>query len=68
MKFQTQLVPGKLIKRYKRFLTDVELEDGSIVIAHCSNSGTMKTCIEEGAPVFLLKRKILNEKPNLAGK
>lgn len=53
MIFKTALVPGKLIKRYKRFLTDVELEDGSIVIAHCTNSGSMKTCLEEGAPVYL---------------
>ncbi len=53
MKFKSKLVPGKLIRRYKRFLTDVELEDGSIVIAHCTNSGSMKTCIEEGAPVYL---------------
>ena len=53
MRFPTELVPGKLVKRYKRFLTDVELKDGSIVIAHCTNSGSMKTCIEESAPVYL---------------
>jgi len=53
MKFNEKLIPGKLIKRYKRFLADVELEDGTIVTAHCSNSGSMKTCIEEGAPVYL---------------
>ncbi|MCD4731777.1 MAG: DNA/RNA nuclease SfsA, partial [Bacteroidales bacterium] len=53
MIFPTELIPGKLIKRYKRFLADVEMEDGSIVIAHCTNSGSMKTCIEDGAPVYL---------------
>ena len=53
MKFKTPLVQGKLIRRYKRFLADVELENGEIVIAHCTNSGSMKTCIEEGAPVYL---------------
>ncbi len=53
MIFQEKLIPGKLIKRYKRFLADVELQDGSIVTAHCTNSGSMKTCIEEGAPVYL---------------
>ncbi len=53
MQFKTKLVKGKLIKRYKRFLTDVELENGDVVIAHCTNSGSMKTCIEEGAPVYL---------------
>ncbi len=53
MKFEKKLIKGKLIKRYKRFLTDVMLESGEIVVAHCTNSGTMKTCIEEGAPVLL---------------
>lgn len=53
MIFPTKLIKGKLVKRYKRFLTDVELEDGSIVIAHCTNSGSMKSCIEVGAPVYL---------------
>ncbi len=53
MKFQSQLIAGKLIRRYKRFLADVELADGTVVIAHCTNSGSMKSCIEEGAPVYL---------------
>ncbi len=53
MKFEKKLVRGKLIKRYKRFLADVELENGEVVTAHCTNSGSMKSCIEEGAPVYL---------------
>ena len=53
MKFKTVLVPGKLIERYKRFLADIELEDGTVVTAHCTNSGSMKTCLEDGAPVYL---------------
>lgn len=53
MNFQNKLISGKLVQRYKRFLSDIELEDGSIVIAHCTNSGSMKSCIEEGAPVYL---------------
>jgi len=53
MKFTNKLTEGKLIRRYKRFLADVLLQDGSVVVAHCTNSGSMKTCIEEGAPVFL---------------
>ena len=53
MKFTSKLVQGKLIKRYKRFLADVELENGSVITAHCTNSGSMKSCLEEGAPVFL---------------
>ncbi len=53
MYFSQELVPGKLVRRYKRFLADVELENGDIVVAHCTNSGTMKTCLEENAPVYL---------------
>jgi len=53
MQFKEKLVHGKLIKRYKRFLADVELDDGTVVTAHCTNSGSMKTCLEEGAPVYL---------------
>ncbi len=53
MQFPTPLIKGKLIRRYKRFLADVELVDGTVVTAHCTNSGSMKTCLEEGAPVYL---------------
>jgi sugar fermentation stimulation protein A len=51
--YPVQLVHAYLIKRYKRFLADVRLDDGSIVTVHCTNSGSMKSCIEEGAEVFL---------------
>lgn len=53
MDFKNQLVHGRLIRRYKRFLCDVVLDDGSEVIAHCTNSGSMLSCIEEGAEVWL---------------
>ncbi len=53
MTFEKPLIPGKLIKRYKRFLADIELSSGHIVTAHCTNSGSMKSCIEEGAPVYI---------------
>ncbi|WP_462280031.1 DNA/RNA nuclease SfsA [Salinivirga cyanobacteriivorans] len=53
MKFNKKLVHGRLIKRYKRFLADVKLEDGQEITAHCTNSGSMKTCLEEGAEVYL---------------
>lgn len=48
-----KLVPGKLIKRYKRFLADVELDSGEMVTAHCPNTGTMKACSEPGRTVYL---------------
>jgi sugar fermentation stimulation protein A len=51
--FDAPLIPGTLIKRYKRFLADVRLEDGSVVTAHCPNSGSMKGYKEEGLKVWL---------------
>ena len=50
---KTGLVPGLIVKRYKRFLADVELADGSVVTAHCTNTGTMASCWEAGDPVLL---------------
>ena len=47
------LVPGVILKRYKRFLADVELADGSLATAHCTNTGTMATSWEPGDPVLL---------------
>lgn len=47
------LVPGRIQKRYKRFLADVELEDGSITVAHCTNTGAMTSCWEPGDFVLL---------------
>ncbi|WP_068314310.1 DNA/RNA nuclease SfsA [Polycladidibacter hongkongensis] len=54
MKFPEALIEGRLKKRYKRFLADVELcHSGEIVTAHCANSGSMKTLLGEGIPVWL---------------
>jgi sugar fermentation stimulation protein A len=51
--FPEKLVSGRLIKRYKRFLADVTLDNGEVITAHCTNSGSMKSCLEEGAEVYL---------------
>lgn len=50
---KTGLVQGTLIQRYKRFLADVRLEDGSVATAHTTNTGSMKTCWESGDRVLL---------------
>jgi len=48
-----RLVPGRLVRRYQRFLAEVELDQGDTVTAHCPNSGSMLGCLEPGAPVRL---------------
>jgi len=53
MEFQEALIHGTLLKRYKRFLADIELDNGEVVTAHCTNTGSMKSCIEIGAEVYL---------------
>ncbi|TYC56427.1 DNA/RNA nuclease SfsA [Rhodobacterales bacterium] len=54
MKFAAPLVSGRLVKRYKRFLADVILdEDGTMITAHCANPGSMLGLKELGSPVWL---------------
>ena len=77
MEFTKSLIKGKLIKRYKRFFTDVKLGK-KIVTAHCPNTGSMKGLLDEGNEVYLLtnnnpKRKlkygleIIKTRKNLVG-
>ena len=77
MEFTKSLVKGKLIKRYKRFFTDVKIGK-EIVTAHCPNTGSMKGLLEEGNQVYVIpnndpKRKlkygleIIKAKKNLVG-
>lgn len=53
MRFQSPLVEGRVLRRYKRFLADVELATGEEVTAHCPNPGSMATCMTEGGRVLL---------------
>ncbi|MGL1930518.1 MAG: DNA/RNA nuclease SfsA [Desulfotalea sp.] len=53
MDFSTTLIKGKLIKRYKRFLADINMSDGTVLTVHCPNTGTMKTCSTPGSDVLL---------------
>jgi sugar fermentation stimulation protein A len=53
MQFQSNLVPGRLVKRYKRFLADVELSSGQIITAHCPNTGKMQGLTSRGMKVWL---------------
>jgi len=55
MQFVTPLVPGKILKRYKRFLADVVLSNGEMVTAHTPNTGSMQTCWEPHWNVLLSK-------------
>jgi sugar fermentation stimulation protein A len=54
--FWPELVPGTLIRRYKRFLADVRLESGQEVTAHCANSGRMTACCDPGRTVYLSRQ------------
>jgi sugar fermentation stimulation protein A len=54
---------GRFVRRYKRFFADVELSEGTLITAHCPNTGSLKGCLVEGARAVLrdsgdLERKL----------
>ena len=55
MQFPAPLTRGRLIKRYKRFLADVELPGGETVTAHCANPGSMLGLADPGIGAWLSK-------------
>tara|TARA_B100000780_G_scaffold135998_1_gene95257 strand:- start:474 stop:1172 length:699 start_codon:yes stop_codon:yes gene_type:complete len=77
MKFTKSLIKGKLVKRYKRFFTDVKVNN-EVVVAHCPNTGSMMGLLDEGNQVFISKNdnpkrklkytlEIIKVKKNLIG-
>ena len=77
MEFTKALIKGKLVKRYKRFFTDIKIGKET-VIAHCPNTGSMRGLLDEGNEVFVSKNddpkrklkytlEIIKVKKNLVG-
>lgn len=52
MRFEPALETGRLLRRYKRFLADIETPDGELLTIHCPNTGSMFNCMSEGGRVW----------------
>ncbi|MCB1306805.1 MAG: DNA/RNA nuclease SfsA [Leptospiraceae bacterium] len=57
MRFESKLLIGHCLRRYKRFLVDVEMEEGERITAHCPNPGSMRTSLRSGWRVALSERR-----------
>ena len=53
MKFDPPLIPAILVRRYKRFLADVRLNNGEVLTVHTPNTGSMLGCAEPGTRIWL---------------
>ena len=61
MVFENELIPGVLIKRYKRFFVDIKLKN-KIITAHCPNPGSMLKLLRKGNAVWITESKNKNRK------
>ncbi|TBW13110.1 DNA/RNA nuclease SfsA [Azotobacter chroococcum subsp. isscasi] len=52
MRFDPPLEEGRLLRRYKRFLADIETPDGEQLCIHCPNTGSMLNCMAEGGRIW----------------
>lgn len=53
MHFEPALIEGRLLRRYKRFLADIELPGAGQITAHCPNTGSMLGCAQPGSRVWV---------------
>ena len=61
MNFKNRLIPGLLIKRYKRFFVDIKIKN-QVITAHCPNTGSMRGLLSEGNKVWISKSDNPNRK------
>jgi sugar fermentation stimulation protein A len=62
MRFESTLIRGILLQRYKRFLADIRLATGETVTVHCTNTGSMLGCKAPGSDVLISRAANLNRK------
>jgi sugar fermentation stimulation protein A len=72
MKFDPPFQQARLVKRYKRFLADIALDDGRELTIHCPNTGSMLNCSTPGSRIWFStsssKTRITTQKPSTKSK